>query len=124
MRYMDREPVYTCGSCRDTGLAEIWHPAVIRFFREVFSESPPESWGLWDRDPRWKAWKGPKYRSHVAACNCAKGRVDRKTKLVEYNPDKHCLFDPFSGAGLYEWLNREHCYDPVTGDYDYGLGDF
>lgn len=121
MKFYNREPVYTCGACRDTGRVEVWHPATIRFFREEFAAVPPQSWSQWDRDPRWKEYAGPKYRSVVLTCNCGKGQIERKTKLVVYDADKHCLFDPMSGEGLHDWLNREHCYDPVTGEYASGL---
>lgn len=122
--YVDRERVYTCGACRDSGLVEVWHPATVRFFREAFSLQAPESWQFWERDERWKEYS-PHYRSVVMACKCARGDVERKTKLMKYDPDKYCLFDAFSGEGLMNWLQEEHCYDTVTGEYANGLsGEF
>ncbi len=120
-RYIDREPVYHCGVCRDTGRVEIWHPATVRFFREVFLEAPPANWGQWERDERWKDYR-PHYLSIVLTCNCERGRVERKTPLVKFDPDKHFPFDAATGAGLYQWLQGELCYDPVNGSPNYGLG--
>ena len=120
-RYIAGERVYGCGICRDTGFVEVWHKATVAFFRDVLLDSPPESWQFWERDERCR----PHIRSIVMACNCERGNIERKVRLCKYDPDKFCLFDAHSGLGLYEWLKREHCYDPVTGNHDYGLsGEF
>lgn len=110
------EAVVDCPLCNDTGFVRIYHPSLLKFFRNTFSpDDPPrregdnaEVWMHYWLDFRYKlAVKNHeiKCESGVARCTCASGQV--KTCGIAYDSEQHVLFrdgDPREAMNRLETL--------------------
>lgn len=100
IKFVGGEPVYDCGTCRDSGFVLLWHPSALKFFKKQFTEQPPqrlekgiliEDWTLWYFDERWRELgkRGRGYERCVARCTCYRGM---NPSALPYDENKHVLF--------------------------------
>jgi len=100
IKFVGNEPVYDCGTCRDSGFVLLWHPSALKFFKKEFTEQPPrrlekgvliEDWNLWYFDERWRELgkRGRGYERCVARCTCHRGT---NPSALPYDENKHVLF--------------------------------
>lgn len=115
-RMIDGNELVDCPLCNDTGFVRIYHPSLLKFFRNTFSpDDPPrregdnaEVWMHYWLDFRYKlAVKNHeiKCESGVARCTCASGQV--KTCGIAYDSEQHVLFrdgDPREAMNRLETL--------------------
>lgn len=97
-RTIDGEFVVDCPVCLDSGFVWIYHPSLLKFFRDNFSEELPPTdangtvvWNWYWLDFRFRFAKDQgeiKAERGVAKCQCASGQ-GKSVQCVTFDPEQH-----------------------------------